>query len=63
MPKEYLIKRLRALEEEIGSLNLTLETARNRGNKKLMGLTRKRLEVASNLHDMYERMLARGDTF
>ena len=35
------------------------ESARQRGNKKLMGISRKRLEMALHLREMYERMLKR----
>lgn len=59
MPEEYFIERLRAQEEEIESLRALLETARQRGNKKLMGHSRKRLEMALSLRDMYARMLTR----
>ena len=59
MPKEYLIERLRAQEDEITSLRATFETARERGNKKLMGISRKRLELALRLREMYQRLLKR----
>jgi hypothetical protein len=59
MPEEYFIERLRAQEDEIESLRALLETARQRGNKKLMGYSRKRLEMALSLRDMYARMLTR----
>ena len=59
MPEEYFIERLRAQEDEIKSLRATFEAARQRGNKKLMGISRKRLEMALHLREMYERMLKR----
>lgn len=59
MPEEYFIERLRAQEDEIKSLRATFESARQRGNKKLMGLSRKRLELAVHLREMYKRMLKR----
>jgi hypothetical protein len=59
MPEEYFIERLRAQEDEIKSLRVTLEAARQRGNKKLMGISRKRLEMALHLREMYQRMLKR----
>jgi hypothetical protein len=60
MPEEdYFKERLRAQEDEIQSLRATFETARQRGNKKLMGTSRKRLEMALHLREMYLRMLNR----
>ena len=59
MPKEYFIERLRAQEDEIRSLRATFEAARQRGNKKLMGISRKRLELALRLREMYQRLLKR----
>ena len=59
MPEEYFIERLRAQEDDIRSLRATFEAARQRGNKKLMGLSRKRLELALRLREMYQRMLKR----
>jgi len=59
MPEEYFIERLRAQEDEISALRATFETARQRGNKKLMGISRKRLEMALRLREMYRRMLKR----
>lgn len=59
MPEEYFIERLRAQEDEIKSLRATFEAARQRGNKKLMGLSRKRLDLAVRLREMYQRMLKR----
>ena len=59
MPEEYFIERLRAQEDEINSLRAIFETARQRGNKKLMGISRKKLELALRLHEMYRRMLNR----
>ena len=59
MPEEYFIERLRAQEDEIKSLRATFEAARQRGNKKLMGISRKRLEMALHLREMYQRMLKR----
>lgn len=59
MPREYFIERLRAQDEEIESLRAMFETARERGNKKLMGISRKRLEMALSNREMYARMLSR----
>ena len=59
MPEEYFIERLRAQEDEIKSLRAIFETARQRGNKKLMGISRKKLEMAMRLREMYRRMLNR----
>ena len=59
MPEDYYIERLQAQEEDIESLQATFEVARQRGNKKLMGLSRKRLELALRLREMYKRMLKR----
>ena len=59
MPEDYFIERLLAQEDDIKSLRSTLEVARKRGNKKLMGLSRKRLELALRLREMYQRMLKR----
>ena len=59
MPEEYFKERLRAQEDEIKSLRAIFETARQRGNKKLMGISRKKLELAMRLHEMYRRMLNR----
>lgn len=59
MPEEYYIERLRAQEDEIKSLRAMFETARQRGNKKLMGISRKKLEMAMRLREMYRRMLNR----
>ncbi|HEX8090211.1 MAG TPA: hypothetical protein VF762_15235 [Blastocatellia bacterium] len=59
MPEDYFKERLRAQEDEIKSLRAVFESARERGNKKLMGISRKRLEMALHLHEMYERMLKR----
>jgi hypothetical protein len=59
MPEEYFIERLRAQEDEINSLRAIFETARQRGNKKLMGISRKKLELAMQLREMYRRMLHR----
>jgi len=60
MPEEYFKMRLAAQEDEIRALSETLETARMRGNKKLMGISRKRLEMAFRLREMYQRLLNRG---
>lgn len=60
MPEEYFKERLQAQEEEIKSLRATFEAARQRGNKKLMGISRKRLEFALRLREMYLRLLKRG---
>jgi len=59
MPEEYFIERLRAQEDEIKSLRAIFEVARQRGNKKLMGISRKKLELAMRLREMYRRMLNR----
>ncbi|MFP5264826.1 MAG: hypothetical protein ACLGJB_23300 [Blastocatellia bacterium] len=59
MPEDYFKERLRAQEDEIKSLRAVFESARERGNKKLMGVSRKRLEMALHLREMYERMLKR----
>ncbi len=59
MPDDYFKERLRAQEEEINSLRAMFEEARQRGNKKLMGTSRKRLELAMRLREMYSRMLKR----
>ena len=59
MPEDYFIQRLRVQEDEIKSLRATFEAARQRGNKKLMGISRKRLEMALHLREMYQRMLKR----
>jgi hypothetical protein len=59
MPEDYFKERLRAQEDEIASLRVMFESARVRGNKKLMGISRKRLEMALSLREMYERMLKR----
>lgn len=59
MPEDYFIERLRAQEDDIRSLRATFDAARQRGNKKLMGLSRKRLELALRLREMYKRMLKR----
>lgn len=61
MPEEYFVERLRAQEDEIKSLRVTFEAARERGNKKLMGTSRKRLEMALHLREMYQRMIKRDD--
>jgi hypothetical protein len=63
MPEEYFLERLRAQDEEIQSLRETFETARQRGNKKLMGLSRKRLETAIRMREMYARMLVRDGAY
>jgi len=59
MPEEYYEERLRAQEEAISSLSAMFEMARERRNKKLMGISRKRLEMALRLREMYQRMLDR----
>ena len=59
MPEDYFIERLKAQEDDIKSLRATFEAARQRGNKRLMGLSRKRLELAVRLREMYKRMLKR----
>ncbi len=59
MPNDYFIERLRAQDEEIELLRAVLAAARERGNKKLMGISRKRLEMALSNREMYARMLNR----
>lgn len=59
MPEDYFKIRLRAQEDEIRALNEMLERARARGNKKLMGISRKQLELAVRLREMYERLINR----
>ena len=59
MPEDYFKERLRAQEDEIKSLRAIFEAARQPGNKKLMGISRKRLELALRLREMYRRMLNR----
>ena len=59
MPEDYFKERLLAQEEEIRSLRAMFESARQRGNKKLMGISRKQLELALSVRDMYLRMLKR----
>jgi hypothetical protein len=59
MQEDYYKERLRAQEEEINSLRATFEMARERRNKKLMGISRKRLEMALSLREMYQRLLNR----
>ncbi len=61
MPEDYFKERLRAQEDEIESLNMVLELARQRGNKKLMGVSRKRLDMALRLREMYRRLLLRTE--
>jgi hypothetical protein len=62
MPEDYFKERLRAQEEEISSLRAMIEVARERRNKKLLGISRKRLEMALRLREMYQRMLDREGT-
>ena len=57
---EYYKERQRALDDEIESLRQTYETAKQRRNKKLMGISRKQLELAISMREMYQRMLARS---
>lgn len=59
MPEDYFKIRLRAQEDEIRALSEMLEMARARGNKKLMGISRKQLELAVRLREMYQRMINR----
>jgi hypothetical protein len=59
MPEDYFKERLHAQEREIESLRAIFEAARERGNKKLMGISRKRLEMAMSIREMYARMLSR----
>ena len=62
MSEEYFKVRLRAQEDEIESLRAMLELARERRNKKLMGKSRKRLETALRLREMYLRLINRSET-
>jgi hypothetical protein len=62
MPEDYFKERLRAQEDEIKSLRAMFDVARQRGNKKLMGISRKKLELAMRLREMYRRMLNREGT-
>ena len=59
MSESYFIERLQAQEEEIKITQAIIEQARKRGNKKLLGISRKRLSVALRLREMYQRLLAR----
>ncbi|HET9528816.1 MAG TPA: hypothetical protein VFQ92_00575 [Blastocatellia bacterium] len=59
MSESYFIERLHAQEEEIKITQAIIEQARKRGNKKLLGISRKRLSVALRLREMYQRLLAR----
>lgn len=59
MPEDYFKERLQAQEEEIRIMQVTIEQARQRGNKKLLGISRKRLDVAIRLREMYRRLLTR----
>jgi hypothetical protein len=59
MPEDYFKERLRAQEDEIESQRALLEMARRRHNKKLMGTSRKRLEMALSLREMYLRLINR----
>lgn len=61
MPEDYFKERLRAQEDEIESQRALLDMARQRHNKKLMGTSRKRLEMALNLREMYVRLINRED--
>lgn len=61
MPDEYFKERLRVQEEEIESLRRVFEVAKKKGNKRLMGNLRKRLELAIRLRDSYRRMLDREE--
>jgi hypothetical protein len=62
MQEDYFKERLRAQEDEIESLRALLEKARQRRNKKLMGTSRKRLEMALTLREMYVRLINREET-
>jgi hypothetical protein len=62
MQEDYFKERLRAQEDEIESLRALLEMARQRRNKKLMGTSRKRLEMALTLREMYVRLINREET-
>ena len=59
MSESYFIERQQAQEEEIKITQAIIEQARKRGNKKLLGISRKRLSVALRLREMYQRLLAR----
>jgi hypothetical protein len=59
MPEDYFKERLRVQEQEIESLRAIYEAARERGNKKLMGISCKRLEMALSIREMYSRMINR----
>lgn len=59
MAVEYFKERLRVQEEEIEKLRSAYEAAKKKGNKRLMGNVRKRLELAMKLRDSYRRMLDR----
>lgn len=61
MPEDYFKERLRAQEDEIESQRALLEMARRRRNKKLMGMSRKRLEMALSLREMYVRLINREE--
>ena len=61
MEEEYFKERLRVQENEIESLSAIFEMARRRGNKKLMGVSRKRLDMAVRLRETYERLLNRRE--
>jgi hypothetical protein len=59
MQDNYYKERLHAQEEEIARMQATIERARLRGDKKLLGISRKRLDVAIRLREMYQRLLVR----
>lgn len=60
-PMEYFKERLRVLEEEIEIVRRAFESAKKKGNKRLMRNLRKRLELAIRLRDSYRRMLDRDN--
>lgn len=59
MQEDYFKQRLHAQEEEIARMQANIERARLRGDKKLLGISRKRLDVAIRLREMYQRLLVR----
>jgi hypothetical protein len=62
MQEDYFKIRLRVQEDEIRALSAALEMARQRGNKKLMGKSRKKLEMAVRLREMYQRLINRDSS-
>ncbi|HLG15465.1 MAG TPA: hypothetical protein VJH03_13330 [Blastocatellia bacterium] len=57
MPREYFKDRLRAQEEEIESLRVAIDAATRSRNKKLLGVSERRLETAIRLREMYQRLV------